>query len=100
PRRCSKASSVIVFVSVRLTRPSPRIVRPGCRLIIDDKGPLPSRQAKGTAMPDAFLLSAVRTPIGKYLGGLAEVPAPQLGAVAVAEALRRARAPAVRIDEV
>jgi acetyl-CoA C-acetyltransferase len=51
-------------------------------------------------MADAFILSAVRTPIGKYLGSLAEVPAPQLGAVAVAEALRRARAPAERIDEV
>ncbi|MGH7221836.1 MAG: thiolase family protein, partial [Gemmataceae bacterium] len=41
-----------------------------------------------------------RTPIGKYLGSLADVPAPQLGAVAIAEALRRARAPAERIDEV
>src|SRR5438552_7935508 len=51
-------------------------------------------------MSDAFILSAVRTPIGKYLGALADVPAPRLGAVAVAEALRRARAPAVRIDEV
>ncbi|MGH7171488.1 MAG: beta-ketoacyl synthase N-terminal-like domain-containing protein, partial [Gemmataceae bacterium] len=43
-------------------------------------------------MADAFLLSAARTPIGKYLGSLAEVPAPQLGAVAIAEALRRAAA--------
>jgi acetyl-CoA C-acetyltransferase len=51
-------------------------------------------------MTDAFLLSAARTPIGKYLGGLSDVPAPQLGAVAVAEALKRARAPADRIDEV
>jgi acetyl-CoA C-acetyltransferase len=51
-------------------------------------------------MADAFLLSAVRTPIGKYLGALAEVSAPQLGAVAVAEALRRAKAPPDRIDEV
>src|SRR5437762_76273 len=51
-------------------------------------------------MPDAFILSAVRTPIGKYLGALAEVPAPQLGAVAVAEALRRALAPVERVDEV
>jgi acetyl-CoA C-acetyltransferase len=51
-------------------------------------------------MPDAFLLSAVRTPIGKYLGGLADVPAPQLAAVALAEALRRARVPAERVDEV
>ena len=44
-------------------------------------------------MADAFLLSAARTPIGKYLGALADVPAPQLGAVAIAEALRRASAP-------
>jgi acetyl-CoA C-acetyltransferase len=51
-------------------------------------------------MTDAFLLSGVRTPIGKYLGGLADVPATQLGAVAIAEALRRARLPAERVDEV
>jgi acetyl-CoA C-acetyltransferase len=51
-------------------------------------------------MADAFLLSAVRTPIGKYLGSLAEVPAPQLGAVAVAEAVRRARVPAEQVEEV
>jgi acetyl-CoA C-acetyltransferase len=40
-------------------------------------------------MADAFLLSAARTPIGKYLGSLAEVPAPQLGSIAIAESLRR-----------
>ena len=51
-------------------------------------------------MSEALILSAVRTPIGKYLGGLADVPAPQLGAFAIAEALRRANAPADRIDEV
>ena len=51
-------------------------------------------------MADAFLLSAARTPIGKYLGSLAEVPAPQLGAVAIAEALRRARVPPERVEEV
>jgi acetyl-CoA C-acetyltransferase len=51
-------------------------------------------------MADAFLLSAARTPIGKYLGSLAEVSAPQLGAVAIAEALRRAHAPAERVEEV
>src|SRR5437773_4778073 len=51
-------------------------------------------------MADAFILSGVRTPIGKYLGALADVPAPQLGAVAVAEALRRARVAPERIDEV
>jgi acetyl-CoA C-acetyltransferase len=51
-------------------------------------------------MADAFLLSAARTPIGKYLGALAEVSAPQLGGVAVTETLRRARAPVERVDEV
>src|SRR6516162_5516684 len=51
-------------------------------------------------MPDAFILSAARTPIGKFLGGLAEVPAPQLGAVAVTEALKRARVAGNQVDEV
>src|SRR5215831_2054503 len=51
-------------------------------------------------MADAFLLSAARTPIGKYLGSLADVPAPQLGAVAIAEALCRARATPEQIEEV
>ncbi len=51
-------------------------------------------------MSDAVLLSAARTPIGKYLGALADVPAPQLGAVAVAEALRRAHVLPERVDEV
>ena len=51
-------------------------------------------------MQDVFLLSAVRTPIGKFLGGLAEVPAPKLGAVAVAEAIKRAGVAPERVDEV
>jgi acetyl-CoA C-acetyltransferase len=51
-------------------------------------------------MTDAFLLSGVRTPIGKYLGGLSELSAPQLGTVAVREALRRAHVPPDRLDEV
>jgi acetyl-CoA C-acetyltransferase len=51
-------------------------------------------------MSDAFLLSAARTPIGKYLGALSEVPAPQLGAVALTEAMRRAGAKPDQVDEV
>ncbi len=51
-------------------------------------------------MPDAFILSAVRTPIGKFLGGFAEVPAPQLGAVALREAIARAGATPGQIEEV
>jgi acetyl-CoA C-acetyltransferase len=49
---------------------------------------------------DAVILSAVRTPIGKFLGGLAELPAPKLGAVAVAEAVRRAGLDPTQVDEV
>ncbi len=51
-------------------------------------------------MSDVLLLAAVRTPIGKYLGGLADLPAPQLGALVLREALRRANVPAERVDEV
>src|SRR5436190_6239563 len=60
----------------------------------------PVEKHKERPMADAFLLSAARTPIGKYLGALADVPAPQLGAVAVAEALRRAKVAPDRVDEV
>jgi acetyl-CoA C-acetyltransferase len=51
-------------------------------------------------MADALLLSAVRTPIGKFLGGLAELSAPQLGAVVVKEALRRVAAGPAAVEEV
>jgi acetyl-CoA C-acetyltransferase len=51
-------------------------------------------------MADAFILSAVRTPIGKYLGALADVPSPKLGSLAVAEALCRAQVPVEKVDEV
>lgn len=49
---------------------------------------------------DAFILSAVRTPIGKFLGGLADLPAPKLGAVAVGEAIKRAGVDPPMVDEV
>ncbi len=51
-------------------------------------------------MADALIISAARTPIGKYLGALADVSAPELGAVALKEALRRANVPPERVDEV
>jgi ABC-2 type transport system permease protein len=49
---------------------------------------------------DVFLLSAARTPIGKFLGELADVPAPKLGAAALAEALKRANVSPAQVDEV
>src|SRR5256885_15483522 len=45
------------------------------------------------------ILSAVRTPIGKFQGGLAGFSAPELGGKAVAEAIRRAGLEAKQIDE-
>jgi acetyl-CoA C-acetyltransferase len=46
------------------------------------------------------ILSACRTPIGKYLGGLSSLTAPQLGAIAIKEAVARAGIDAGAIDEV
>ncbi|HEX9705538.1 MAG TPA: acetyl-CoA C-acetyltransferase [Gemmatimonadales bacterium] len=46
------------------------------------------------------ILSACRTPVGKYLGGLAPLAAPRLGAVAVREAVRRAGVDGTEVDEV
>jgi len=51
-------------------------------------------------MPDAYILSAVRTPIGKFLGGLSDLAAPKLGAFVVAEAVKRANLQPSQIDEV
>ncbi len=41
-------------------------------------------------MPEAVLLSAARTPIGRFQGGLAKLSAPQLGGAAGAAAVSRA----------
>src|ERR1700730_17288760 len=45
------------------------------------------------------ILSAVRTPIGRFQGGLAGFSAPELGGKAVAEAVRRAGLDSNQIDE-
>ncbi len=48
---------------------------------------------------DAVILSAVRTPIGKFQGALSDFSAPQLGAIAVREAVRRAGVDPATVDE-
>jgi len=50
-------------------------------------------------MEQPVILSAVRTPIGKFMGGLAPLSAPELGAKVVAEAVRRAGIEANVVDE-
>jgi acetyl-CoA C-acetyltransferase len=51
-------------------------------------------------MSDVFILSAARTPIGKFGGGLSTVPATELGSTAIRAAVERAGVPPERIDEV
>jgi acetyl-CoA C-acetyltransferase len=55
-------------------------------------------------MPDTsrqpVIVSAARTPIGKFLGSLSSLSAPDLGAVAIRAALERAGMPADEIQEV
>jgi acetyl-CoA C-acetyltransferase len=48
---------------------------------------------------DSVIVSAVRTPTGKFLGALKDFTAQQLGALAVAEAVRRARIDPDVVDE-
>src|SRR5260370_5102723 len=50
-------------------------------------------------MGESVIVSAVRTPTGKFLGALKDFTAPQLGALVVAEAVRRAGIDAAIVDE-
>jgi len=50
-------------------------------------------------MREAVIVSAVRTPTGKFLGALKEFTAPQLGALVVADAVRRAGIDPGIVDE-
>src|SRR5688500_15165130 len=55
-------------------------------------------------MPDKsrtpVIVAAARTPIGKFLGGLSTLSAPELGAIAIREALRRANVAPDAVNEV
>jgi acetyl-CoA C-acetyltransferase len=50
-------------------------------------------------MRDAFIVSAVRLPTGKFLGTLKDFAAPELGAMVVREAVRRAGIDPASVDE-
>jgi len=49
---------------------------------------------------DVVILGGARTPIGAFLGGLATLSAPKLGAIAIRCALERARVAPDQVDEV
>jgi len=51
------------------------------------------------AFEDVVILSGVRTPVGKFQGALSDFTAPQLGAIAVREAVKRANLDPKLVDE-
>ena len=51
-------------------------------------------------MEDIVIISAVRTAVGKFGGSLAKVPATELGATVIQEALTRAKVAPDQVDEV
>ncbi|MBL8860112.1 MAG: acetyl-CoA C-acetyltransferase [Planctomycetes bacterium] len=51
-------------------------------------------------MRDVVIVSACRTPVAKFQGALTPFRAPDLGAFAIAEALKRAQVPASAVEEV
>ena len=51
-------------------------------------------------MDQPVILGAVRTPVGKFMGGLSSFQAPELGAKVIAEAVRRAGIDPKEVDEV
>ena len=52
-----------------------------------------------TGLEDVVIVSAVRTPIGKFQGSLSDFTAPQLGAIVVREAVKRAGIDPNLVDE-
>src|SRR5262249_62174347 len=50
-------------------------------------------------MDEVVIVSAVRTPIGKFQGSLSELSASQLGALVVKEAVSRAHLEPKQVDE-
>jgi len=51
------------------------------------------------AFEDVVIISGCRTAVGKFQGSLTDLSAPQLGAIVVREAVKRAGVPADQVDE-
>jgi acetyl-CoA C-acetyltransferase len=51
------------------------------------------------AFDDVVIISGCRTPVGKFQGSLSDLSAPQLGAIAVREAVKRSGVDVAHIDE-
>src|SRR5437899_2647789 len=52
-----------------------------------------------SSTPDAFIVAAARTPIGKFLGGLSTLKASELGAAAIREATKRANITGTQVEQ-
>lgn len=55
---------------------------------------------RGNDMARAVILEALRTPIGKFAGGLQSLTAPELGGIAIKEVVTRSKVSPENIDEV
>lgn len=51
-------------------------------------------------MKEVVIVSAARTPVGSFLGALANIPAPRLGAIAIKGALEKAKLDPKLVDQV
>ena len=51
-------------------------------------------------MKEVVIVSAVRTPIGSFMGALSSIPAPKLGAIVIQGALEKAKISPEHVDEV
>src|SRR5438876_190041 len=51
------------------------------------------------ASDDVVIISACRTPVGKFQGSLSDLSAPQIGAIVVREAVKRAKLDPKQVDE-
>src|SRR6059058_703094 len=57
-------------------------------------------QSRMSSIKDAVIISAVRTPVGKFLGALKSFKATELGAIVVRESVKRAGVAPEDVDEV
>ena len=51
------------------------------------------------AFDEVVIISGCRTPVGKFQGSLSDLTAPQLGAIVIREAVKRARLDPGQVDE-
>src|SRR4051794_40253818 len=93
------------MIARRPTRAQRRPDRPPCGRSrpIDtssDGGILTGAMQGAKAMREVVIVGAARTPIGSFLGELSPLRAPELGAIAIKEALARAKVAPGDVGEV